>query len=480
LLQLVKQNCSFFNILQSEHFLSVQCSFQLLSRSAIPKMNYLLRVSEPAAIKEAATWFDQQVRHTLQQRLKLRQHYLQDTAINTLYSLPVSGKCPGFGIRSVCELSPFAFVASQLSNINRDQSFWTNYFQLPTTDFDNSHLKLQIIHIHSLFNQDCKYLPPSTVNSSTLLSFLKKNSDTVATLQHSLTHQWEQQQEEKLLIIHNSSANQLQKAAWKSSSLPATSDWLLAIPTMKELVIRDEAFRLAARQRLGIEPSDTLHETTKCQCGNLFKTDPYHHLSCILLKRTAINDRHDAIRNLFERCARQVNVPSQREPTGWCVNDDKRPDLLLAFSHKVLLTDVTIVNPLAHSFIQRTVTDPTYCIHQRTKEKTHKYREIIERGDADFNPLVFTSFGAYGKEVETLLHQLNTLSNDEYCVFDSVETTQLLRFGIACVIQNGNQRVYRECMCRTGFATDRNMQHGTLRQREHRDVSLLAASRIQD
>jgi len=275
-------------------------------------------------------------------------------------------------------LSPFAYTTSQLSCISQDQSFWTNYFQL-TTDFENSQLKQQIIHIHSLLNQECKQLPPITINSSTLQSFLKKNTDTNATLQHILTKQWEKQQEEQLLNQHNLTATQLQKAAWKSSSLDNTSDWLIAIPTMPELIINDEAFRLAVRQRLGIEPSDTLHETTRCQCGNLFKTDPYHHLSCVSLKSTTITDRHNAIRDLFDRCARQINVPSQKEPTGWCANNERRPDLLMAFSHKVLLTDVTIVNPLAQSFMQSTVRDATTCMSTNSRQVQQIQRHSRKR-----------------------------------------------------------------------------------------------------
>ena len=94
--------------------------------------------------------------------------------------------------------------------------------------------------------------------------------------------------------------------------------------------------------------------------------------------------------------------------------------------------------------------------------------------------MVFTSFGAYGTEVKTLLTKLNTLSNDEYCIFDSRETTQLLRFGIACLIQKGNDLAYKECMRQTGVVTDRNRQHGAHRQREHKDVRLQTANLMQD
>lgn len=72
---------------------------------------------------------------------------------------------------------------------------------------------------------------------------------------------------------------------------------------------------------------------------------PLYSLSCSKISKI---ERHNHVRDLFLQCA-ESNVPCTKAPSGWCLFDDRRPDLLFHFIHMQSLADVTIVHPTAKS-----------------------------------------------------------------------------------------------------------------------------------
>jgi hypothetical protein len=112
-------------------------------------------------------------------------------------------------------------------------------------------------------------------------------------------------------------------ARWNSCKSKHSGAWMLAMPTESATSLPDEAYRIAARLRLGLPPAERLPE--KCLCNKVMAHDPVHFLSCRRITRSAINRRHNMVVQALATWIRRAGGSATVEPKNLSFEDGKRP-----------------------------------------------------------------------------------------------------------------------------------------------------------
>ena len=169
---------------------------------------------------------------------------------------------------------------------------------------------------------------------------------------------------------------------------------------------------------------------------------------------------------MFLQCAERINVTCSKEPSGWCLFDDRRPDLLFHFIHMQTLADVTIIHPTAKSNLLNAKFKGRIC-KEAEHFKMEKYKTLtIDKPTVDFVPLVFTTAGEWGQQATEFINKLAVLStDDDDCPYDPQNTSHELTHGIAVAIQRGNARMYRENLMKIAhFNATKQVRTGPVRR----------------
>ena len=90
-----------------------------------------------------------------------------------------------------------------------------------------------------------------------------------------------------------------------------------------------------------------------------------------------------------------AGVPSSKEPVGLSRNDGKRPDGLSLIpwkNGKAVTWDVTVVNPLADSYVLNASTSPGCVAEMAASKKIEKYSNLPS--SYLFQPLAFETLGS--------------------------------------------------------------------------------------
>ena len=114
-----------------------------------------------------------------------------------------------------------------------------------------------------------------------------------------------------------------------------------------------------------------------CQCGAL--VDAYRIHSCICKRASGKIARHQAINDLFAGALASADMPSTKEPNGLLAADNKRPDglTLLPWSGgKPLTWDVTVICPMAESYIHISRGTPGAAAELAATRKTDKHASL--------------------------------------------------------------------------------------------------------
>ena len=169
-----------------------------------------------------------------------------------------------------------------------------------------------------------------------------------------------------------------------------SGDWLHALPISScGLRLSNEAIRIAVGLRLGLD----LCLPHVCPCGGLTDAKGVHALSC---RRSAGRlARHHAVNDIVHRALVRAQIPSSKEPSGLVRSDGKRPDgvTLIPWSQgKCLTWDVTIVNPMASSYVNSTALVPGGTAELAAERKMSKYSTLADR--YIFQPLAFEAVGS--------------------------------------------------------------------------------------
>ena len=333
----------------------------LRSCFSAPRVLYLLRCS-PSFDNSLLSEFDGLLRSGLEDILNCQ---LSDSQWLQA-SLPV--RDGGLGVRKVAVLAPSAFLASAAST-------------LPLQDLilapGDRHLT-QDVYV------DAALAPWSILSDPT---------DQPPSQAVGKQCVWD-----RPVIIHeaatlrNCYSDEQNLARLSAVSAPHSGDWLQALPISScGLRLDDEAIRVSVGLRLGVN----LCVQHTCPCGAPVDCTGIHGLSCRLaFGRQA---RHHHVNDIIWRAMSSAGVPSTKEPVGLLRDDGKRPDgmTLIPWTRgKAVTWDVTVVNPLAQSYLHSggRVFTPGAAAEQAAARKEAKYSNMPS--SFIFQPVAFECLGA--------------------------------------------------------------------------------------
>jgi hypothetical protein len=225
-----------------------------------------------------------------------------------------------------------------------------------------------------------------------------------------------------------------------SASGPHASAWLTAIPVDHLTRMSAEEFRLACRLRLGKNPVDDPEALpiTCPNCSSPLRADPWHPLSCIRWKKSAIYRRHNATIRPLQLKAGEFYGSCIPEPKG-LTNNNTKPDLLISFGGSPpIVVEESITHPLAKSYVVRASAEPLSAARAREQQKRRKYERALPP-DMIFVPAVQETLGALGAGTTDLIRLIAERGVSTRGIPANVTSLQLTQqLGVA--IQIGNAR----------------------------------------
>ena len=408
--QISEQHRTLFRLLNSRH-MPAQMTLLFLRMCTTPKLNYLMRVTQPLALQPAIKQFDSHVHEIITSKLSLTQilnHLsLKDKATHTrmisqIY-LPID--MSGFGMRRCSDLSELCFYSSIVNCLEFIKREHIDFdYDGTTTKADlmqdeqcslSSAMSLIIPNLKKLIAND-KYIElllPKTSALEDIQDYIHSHSTikTIYNLQHLITRSIDKNKFGIFTSEIQDSNNAQLVAHYKQLSKPHTQDWLSTIPTSPILQLDDHHFKIIGHIRLFIRPD---HWPNKCPLCNLpIENDFTHALSCVRISKQA---RHNAIRDLLGDTAKRLGIVYENEPTSMSHDDDRRVDGLFHFDGGSVAADVTVVHPLSRTYIDLD------SILQAQTAKTLKYDDMIHPPFV-FKALVFSNMGEWGQGVEELI-----------------------------------------------------------------------------
>ena len=191
-------------------------------------------------------------------------------------------------------------------------------------------------------------------------------------------------------------------ARLSSLGAPGSSSLLTLSPHLNDW-IDDKSFELAIKMRLGL-PSDVAGPVN-CRCGKNITADPYHHLNCNL-NSGMITLRHNRLVQTLSDIAKQAGAATSIEPRVPHTNSI-RPDLKIALDGLFYSVDVSVVNPLAPSFLRTAKRHSLAVAEIKAKQKKTKYSEQAKSWNAAFFPFVLQVTGGFHQDARELLQLLS-------------------------------------------------------------------------
>lgn len=206
--------------------------------------------------------------------------------------------------------------------------------------------------------------------------------------------------------------------------------WLRALPASSLGNLLDNStFRISIGLRLGL-PVTSEH---RCICEANADALGHHALSC---GRGGRQRRHHNLNATIARAFASAGVKTELEPEGLIPLDGRRPDGLTMEPWergRSLAWDATCVCTLALSHLAASTSTVASAANQAERLKRRKYDEI--KPNYLFCPLGFETFGPWGIEATSLLHEIGKrirAQNEER------RSTEFLRERIGIDIQRGN------------------------------------------
>jgi hypothetical protein len=379
----------------------------LRSCFSAPKVMHLLRCS-PSSGHASLQEFDGLLRSGLVDILNCDLSDIQWRQA----SLPVG--VGGLGVRRVAVLAPSAYLASAASTLLLQDLILTP---------GDRHLTLDV------------YVDAALATWSTLSG----SADQPQRLASCFQSQWD-----RLITVREATCLQdwfsdpLDLARLSAVSAPHSGDWLRALPISAcGLRLDDEAIRVSVGLRLGVN----LCVPHTCPCGTTVDCTGIHGLSCRLaFGRQA---RHHHVNDLIWRAMSSAGVPSTKEPSGLLRDDGKRPDglsLIPWTQGKPVTWDVTVVNPLAQSYLHSGGADftPGAAAERAAANKVAKYSKLP--AGFYFQPVAFECLGAINSSGQEFLcdigHHIAELSGER-------RSTEFLFQRVSVAIQRYNSVAFR-------------------------------------
>lgn len=413
-----------FNLLMHKS-LPLHYAYHLLRFSTIHSLTFLSRVVPPDVLAPTAAWFDLRVSAVCMRLLDLARP--PSPSVRRQLALPI--RLGGFGLRSICVLSPLAFYASLASSL----PFIARSFSgcCSTSSVANPASAASDVHVSHASRSDLDgrlvdsapvAIPPSFPLLTSLFPFLSSfpflsrlslpsSADSYWStfsrvsppprLQRLLTFELDS----TLFRDHSSFVGKSPVAsrAFASASHPTSRYWLSSLPTLPSLSLSSSEFTLASRLRLFLPPSDSL--PLLCLCSAPL-TDPTHFLSCERLKDLR-RVRHDRIVRLLSSLIQRIGGVCQVEPSHFL---SIRPDILGFLFNFSFILDLVITHPCSPSYLSRSDAPLTAASHAESR-KISKYAPLLATCNSEFIPFSIETFGALAPKALAFVSRLSASSS---------------------------------------------------------------------
>ena len=370
----VKDQERFFELIRSNK-MPDQEALLLIRMCGVPRFNYLSRTTHPSILLPAAIEFDQLLYSTFYKKFKLPipDNY---TTSKSHKQLTLPTRLAGLGLRSAVDTLDVAYIASIVRIVYEDKKWWK---ENQPTEANNLSVYLQwnetIDRIKiKLPGKKHKQLFPSDSNITTFieqvekrkkeeqLSEKKKNSKytghlgqtdrSFKKLQSELSKAISKLELDKLIKGHTDEIdiNRLERLTHPSSN---SHIWLSVIPTDNTLIMNNEVMEQSIRYRLGLSPHNTMPSECICGIEKAFTKSPYHAFSCRLLRSHATIFRHNLILHHLAIWTKRAGLMTEVEVGQLSDENRIRPDMVITNGNEMRIVDVTVVDPLNKTNINR-------------------------------------------------------------------------------------------------------------------------------
>ena len=185
--------------------------------------------------------------------------------------------------------------------------------------------------------------------------------------------------------------------------------------------------------------------------------DPWHFLSCTQLMKGELSRRHDAIVDAIAQVAWLVRAQVKREVKELDPHSAQRPDLLIVFPGRMLLTDVVVSHSLtAHRIIDERGSAAT----RKQGVKDRKYAHVASRLGAELLNVSADTCGGLASDAFRLVRAIG--EEGDSCslgTWSSAVIERQLLSAIAVAVQRGNALAVL-----AGYAQSCNVRAGQVRR----------------
>ena len=213
-----------------------------------------------------------------------------------------------------------------------------------------------------------------------------------------------------------------------------STKWMNAWPNRPEYYMRDPQWETAARLRYLVAP--TSEPELQCVCGATLRNEEFcvHALDCKKVKGKTQASRHKEVKETFRNLLVQYGFkPDLHEPR---FDNGRGPDICFQLGRKTALVDVTVVNPLAPSYVEKEAAEPSHTLRMAEANKRRSHDEMATARGMEFYPLAFTTYGIPGPETLNFLTKVARAHSSDK---NGCMSHLLMAIGVA--IQKGNAQI---------------------------------------
>ena len=158
-----------------------------------------------------------------------------------------------------------------------------------------------------------------------------------------------------------------------------------------------------------------------------------HSLNCNRVVGYTWASRHAHVKRVFKNVLRQYGfMPDQNEPR---FVGGVGPDVCFQLGKHMALVDVTVVNPLADSYVAAEAVEAGTTLRRADEKKDSKYTTLAEDRLMTFHPLALSVFGTPSQSSLTLLRKASR------CTADPDGFLRHMFSALQVAVQVGNARI---------------------------------------
>jgi hypothetical protein len=214
--------------------------------------------------------------------------------------------------------------------------------------------------------------------------------------------------------------------------------WLECRPNRPEYLMRRSEWETAARLRYLIPPTEDARPM--CVCGRQCTRADFvvHALDCNKVRGYTWASRHARVKRTFSSLLRAYGFhPDAHEPR---FDGGSGPDVCFQLGDNLVLVDVTVVNPLASSYVEAEARAPGHTLAGADARKSAVHTAMAEARGMVFKPLALTVFGEPSKASLQLLRDISKHTADP----GGFMTHALSALGVA--VQVGNAGIVQAAL----------------------------------